>query len=148
MKKNNIINILIALIIIIIVILIIYSITQNQNRKNYGIRPLTHTEIKTKQLNKEDFILIVSRKNCSHCISYKPKVERIAQDNQIIVYYIDLETVKDEEKFLKEYKLSGSTPMTLFFKKGKETSILNRIEGDLKDELIINKFKEMGFIEK
>ena len=38
--------------------------------------------------------------------------------------------------------------MTLFFKKGKETSILNRIEGDLKDELIINKFKEMGFIEK
>lgn len=148
MKKNNILNILITLIIIIIVILIAHSIIQNQNRKNYGIRQLTYTEIRKKQLNKENFILIVSRKNCSHCISYKPKVERIAQDNQIIVYYIDLETVKDEEKFLKEFKLKGSTPTTLFFKNGKETSILNRIEGDLKEELIITKFKEMGFIEK
>ena len=144
--KKNILNILIALISILILILIIYSISQNN--KNYGLKPITNEEIKEKQQQEEDFILIITSKDCAHCASYKPKINKIAKNNQIIVYYLDLETIKKSERktFLKELKLSGTTPITMFFKKGKETSILNRITGDLDSKIALEHFKEMGFI--
>ena len=145
--KKNILNILIALVSILILILIIYNISQNN--KNYGLKPITHTEIKEKIKQEEDFILIITSKDCSHCASYKPKVKRVAKDNHLTVYYIDLETIKKSERknFLEDLKLNGTTPITMFFKNGKETSILNRITGDLDQKIIIKYFKEMGFIE-
>ena len=51
------------------------------------------------------------------------------------------------KRFLKEFKLNGATPLTLFFENGKEKSILNRIEGDLSSKIVIEKMKKMGFIE-
>ena len=47
---------------------------------------------------------------------------------------------------MNEFNLENATPMTLFFIKGKETSILNRIEGDLSIKTVKETFKKMGFI--
>ncbi len=142
-KKKN--NLLIGLIIIFIIIVGILLIN-NINNKPGELVKITYKEIEQKLNNKEDFILIVSRSNCSHCISYKPKVNQIAKDYKITVYYIDYDEEKKKEELLNKLKLDGSTPMTLFIKDGKETSVLQRLEGDLETEKIIKKFKEMGFI--
>ena len=142
--KSNLITGILILIIIIISILLI----NNQNKKTGELKQITYKQILQKVEKKEDFILIVSKSNCSHCMSYKPKVEIIAKDYNITVYYIDFdkEKEKDTDEFLKEFKLDGSTPMTLFIKDGKETSILKRLEGDVESNKIINRFKEMGFL--
>lgn len=142
-KKNKILLIAIILFIALITILII------NKPKEGNLTSITYNEIKEKINNKEDFILIISQTTCSHCASYKPKVETVTKEYGIEVYYIDYdkETKETQTKLLDELNLSGATPMTLFFIDGKEKSILNRIEGDTSNNKIITTFKKMGFIE-
>ena len=54
----------------------------------------------------------------------------------------------NEEKFLKDFNLSGATPTTIFIKEGTESSVLNRMEGDVTVKKAVEKFKKMGFIEE
>ena len=140
-------GITVILITIIIILLAIIFFILNPSKTNGSLQQITYEEIQTKKQKKEDFILIVSRSDCSHCLTYKPKVKQIAEDYNIVVYYIDYDHTNNPVEFLKEFNLSGATPMTLFFKNGKESSVLNRIEGDLATSIIKEKFKKMGFIE-
>lgn len=144
MKDNN--KIFITIITILILIISFLLINKITNSNKGDLKPITFNEIQEKKANKEDFILIVSQSTCSHCASYKPKVKQITKDYGITVYYIDLDLEKDEDKVINELHLSRSTPMTLFFIDGKETSILNRLEGDLGTKTVLNQFKKLGFI--
>ena len=143
-KRKNIIIVSSLILISIIGIVLISSITAS----NGTLKKINYKELTKKINNKENFVLIVSRTDCSHCMSYKPKVNQIAKDNNLIIYYIDFDEEKNKDKFLKEYNLDGSTPITLFIKNGKETSLLNRLEGDLEEEKVIERLKKMGFIKK
>ena len=62
------------------------------------------------------------------------------------MYYIDIDLEDKKGEFLQQFKLSGATPTTLFFKNGTETSVFNRLEGDLPNTMVIEKLKELGFI--
>ena len=147
MKKNN--NNLLAsisiFIIIIVASLLIISIL-NPNKGN--LIGLNYKEINNKIKNKDSFILVVSQSTCSHCAEYKPKLESIAKKYKIDIYYIDydLETKNNRNKFLNSFKLDGSTPITIFIKKGEMTNLFDRIEGDVSKESAIKKFKKLGFI--
>lgn len=144
MKKNNILILGIIFTILVIVFLFLVKV----DNPNLNLVQIKYAELIEKVENEEDFILIVSRSTCSHCEEYKPKVSAIAHDNNIKVYYIDfdLENKKNQEKFLDEFNQTGETPITVFFKGGKETSVLNRIEGTVDSNVITEKFKKMGFI--
>lgn len=141
--KNKIIVIATISIIIILSIILVFN---NNNSKFTNLKEITYKEILKKQDNKEDFILIISRSNCSHCNTYKPKVDEIARKHNLTIYYINTDTLSNKEEFKEEFKLNNATPLTLFFKNGKETSILNRIEGDLSTKTVENQFKKMKFI--
>lgn len=145
MKNKNLIMISSILLIIIVSALLIINIITPQKG---NLISLNYNEITNKIKKKDSFILIVSRSTCSHCSEYKPKVESIAKKYNIDIYYIDfdLETKDNQEKFLDEYKLDGSTPITLFINNGKQTNLFDRIEGDISKETAIEKFKKMGFI--
>lgn len=141
-KKNHIFIIAIIILIAIISTLIINNLNKGELIK------LNYNEITKKIDNQEDFILVVSKSTCSHCATYKPKLKKIAKDYKIKIYYIDYdnESQENQDKLLKNLNLDGSTPITLFIKEGKETSVLNRLEGDLSSTKVIEKFKKMGFI--
>ena len=142
--KNKITIVLTILIIIILSVIVIFN---NKNNSEFtNLKEITYKEIIKKQDNKEDFILIISRSNCSHCNTYKPKVDEIARKHNLIIYYINTDTLSNKEEFKEEFKLNNSTPLTLFFKNGKETSILNRIEGDLSIKTVEKQFEKMEFI--
>ena len=146
MNKKNIILILsIILLISIITFLII-----NNNQPKGSLTEITYKDIKEKIKNKEDFILIVSRSTCSHCATYKPKIKTITKKNNLNIYYIDYdyESKTNQDKLLDELDLDGSTPITMFFKNGKETSLMDRLNGDLSETKVIDKLKKMGFIKK
>ena len=144
MKKN-----IIIIISIILLLAIITSLIINKQSKGEFIK-LNYKEIKEKLNNKEDFILVISRTTCSHCLEYKPKVQEISINYNIKTYYIDIdeETKTNKEKLLEELDLDGSTPITLFIKNGKEASLMDRINGNQSKQKTIEKFKKMGFIKK
>lgn len=145
MKKNNTLYIILTIILIAIISILIIN---NNNQPKGEYREITYNEINKKIENKETFILIVSQSTCSHCATYKPKIKIIAEDYGINAYYIDINLEKNKETFLKEFKLSGTTPTTIFINNGKEKSVLNRLEGDLESSVVIEKLKKMGFIKE
>lgn len=144
-KNKSIYAIAIILFIIIIATLLIVNIT---TEKKGELISLNYKEIKEKVINKDNFILVVSQSTCSHCANYKPKLTTIAKKYNINIYYIDydLEKTKDQKEFLEEYDLDGSTPVTIFIKKGRQTKLFDRIEGEVSKEKTISIYKKMGFI--
>lgn len=145
MKKKNIIFIIAIILLITIISLLIF------NKQTKGeFTKINYNQIKEKIKNKDNFILIVSRTTCSHCLDYKPKVKEITKEYNIKVYYIDYdeESKTNQDKLLNDLNLDGSTPITMFFKKGEETSLMDRLNGDLSKSKVIEKLKKMGFIKK
>ena len=142
MKAKNII-----ILIIIIIILIGITLVFINNSKNNLIK-LDYDEIIEKIDNKDSFVLVISRTNCSHCASYKPKLKKVANKYNIKIYYIDTDLLDKDTltKFNTKLSFDGSTPTTVFIKNGEEETTATRIEGDVPVERIIDKLKKNGFI--
>ena len=96
--------------------------------------------------NKEDFILVLSQTWCGHCTNYKPKVEKVANNYKIVVYFIEYNLLSEDDKnILNGYIDFYSTPTTVFFNDGIE--ILDaRISGDIDIDEIENIFRNNGYI--
>lgn len=142
MKKKIIISILITIILITLLTIIIIYVDKNNLIK------LNYDELIEKINNKDNFVLCISASYCSHCQDYKPKLKKVANSYDILIYYINIdELTKDEyETFKKEFSFDGSTPITIFIKEGEEKTTATRIEGDVNTEKIITKLKANGFI--
>lgn len=147
-KKSLIIEF--VFIVLISIILIVLLSGNKMDNSEYDLIKVNYNEFIDKIDNEDSFILVVSQSTCSHCATYKPKLKKIASEYGINIFYIDYDTESDDiqKKFLNDFKLSGSTPTTIFIKEGKEISLLNRLEGDLTVEKITNHFEKMGFIKK
>ena len=146
MKKNK-KRFIIAIIslIVIIVGLFVYNFFFKSK-----LIELNVDEIIEKMNNKESFVLCVSQTECEHCRNYKPKLEKIAVEYDIDLFYIDINKYKKEEidSFKKKITFDGSTPVTAFIIDGEETSASTRINGDAKKSNVIEKLKKFGFIEE
>ena len=98
--------------------------------------------------NKEDMVLLISQTDCIHCISYKPKLEDMANKHKVDIYYIDVDLLsKEEHSELEKYINYNGTPTTVFLKNGEETSAATRINGDASRNKIEKKLKSNGFID-
>lgn len=146
-NKSNIFYIIVVIAIILIAFILIATLS-NTNKAN--LISLTYKQVEEKIDNEDSFILVVSQSTCTHCTTYKPKLEKISNDYDIDIFYIDydLENKDTQKEFLEEFDLDGSTPITIFIKDGKQTNLFDRLEGDVSESKAIEKFKEMGFIEK
>jgi len=93
-----------------------------------GLHELTYAEYQEKIDNNEQFVVIIERATCSHCVEYMPVAEDFADDNEVPLYYVDTDTFSDEDltgfeksiTFLKEKNGDWGTPTTLV-QAGKET---------------------------
>ena len=141
MKKK----ITLKLILILVVITLILVAVNNKS----VLEELNYNEITNKIDNKETFILCITATDCIHCQKYKPKLEKISKEYNITIYYtnIDKLTKEEYETFKKEFSFDGGTPVTLLIKNGTENTTATRIEGNVKEEKIINKLKTNGFIQ-
>ena len=146
MKKNN--NLIWIIAIVILVLLVAFLIINKAISKG-DLVELTYDEFTEKIDNEESFVLCVSRTTCSHCATYKPKLENVAKDYGIDLYYIDIDKYSDEEQeeFVKVINFNDTTPTTVFLKNGKETTASNRINGDVSTSRIIDKLKSNDFID-
>lgn len=140
MKLNN--KIIISCIIVFVIIL---SILYYVNVKEGQLIELTYNELVEKINNKDNFVMCISRTTCSHCADYKPKLKEVAKENNIDIYYIDIDKYNEEE-FSNLISFDGSTPTTIFIKNGDEETTSNRINGDVSKNKIIQKLKSNGFL--
>ncbi len=145
MKKRS--NIFIGVCIVLLIVVVGGLVFNRINRKGEFIE-LTYSDVMKKIDNKEDLVLCISRTTCSHCESFKPKLEKVAKEYGINLYYIDIDKYSDKEQ--KEFEgiinYGGSTPTTVFLRDGEESTTSNRINGDASSDRIISKLRSNEFI--
>lgn len=140
-------NKVIILVSVCLVVLIGSIIADRIMGKSY-FNEISVDEIMEKIENKEDVLLLISQTTCTHCISYKPKLEEVANEHKVEIYYIDVDLLSEEESTELKSKVNySSTPVTVFLKNGEETTAANRINGDASKDKILKKLKNNGFID-
>lgn len=144
MKNKNKIYILAS---ICFILLIIFGILNIKDKKSY-FKEIKYDKVIEKIDNKESFVLVLSQTTCSHCMDYKPKVESVANEYKLTIYYLEtnLLSKKETEKFKKYITYTG-TPTTVFIINGEEKTVANRIDGSVAESKIIEKLKSNGFID-
>ena len=132
---------------ICLIILIGGLILDRGMSKSY-FKEIKSEEVIEKINNKDDFILVISQTTCSHCAEYKPRIEKVANDKKIIIYYMEFDKLSDSDKVeFKKYINFDGTPVTVFIKKGEEKTAATRINGSASTEKILAKLKSNGFID-
>ena len=112
-----------------------------------NFKELSYSELNKKMENNETFFFVVIKDGCQHCEAFIPKVEEVLKEYDIVGYKLNYSNLseKDDEEFFEKFGISA-TPTTVFIKDGKEISILQRIEGNVSKEKLIDKLKKNDFI--
>ena len=97
--------------------------------------------------NNESFPLVIGSSTCSTCSMFKPTMESFISKYQVDVRYIDLSKLSEDEKNKLGSDLNfQSTPTTIFFENGKQTSVYYRIVGSESLNGVVSAYKRMGYI--
>ncbi len=108
---------------------------------------ISYNEFKKLVENKESFPLVIGSSTCSACSLFRPTMEAFIKKYDIDVKYIDISKLSEDEN--NEFTtIIGfkSTPTTVFFKDGEQTSVYDRIVGSEDMNTVISSYKRMGYI--
>ena len=90
---------------------------------------------------------VLSKTECPYCQMYIPKIKKISEEYKINTYYVETDTFTAEESSAFSNLINyNATPTTVFIKNGEELSKATRINGNVSEQKIINKFKSNDFI--
>jgi thiol-disulfide isomerase/thioredoxin len=69
--------------------------------------------------NGETFVILISQRDCGHCVAFKPDYNQAMKENNIIGYELDVQMLNqtDRSDFLSRFNIS-STPTTMIFTNG------------------------------
>lgn len=110
--------------------------------KNY-IHEISYKEYQKLIDNKETFVLEVMKNDCSACQGIRPKLQKITKKYKVEIKFIDLKKLSQEEN---DSLGVGATPTIIFYTNGEEETTTARIEGNISEKRIIEKFKASNFI--
>ena len=151
MKENVIKCAVIAIVIAAIAGLIYAAVAINKQKKETDkhLVEITVKELQEKIEKQETFVLVITRTDCSHCEAFKPVVKDVFKEYNIYGYEINTANIADEDKELYTDLVTNvdGTPTTLFFKKGEETTVSNRLVGEVKRDKLVNRLRALGYIE-
>ncbi len=137
----------IILILLIIIGISIFFIMNKDDSKLSNIMNISINELQNKYDNKETFIVVLTQTGCSHCEKYLPNLNKVLKDNNLTAFELNTTNLSDDEKAtLARYISYSGTPTTVFIKNGEEETALNRLVGDLSQEKITERLKNMGYI--
>ena len=134
--------------ILFILLICLILITGCEKKTKGKLITIDYKELKEKIENKDSFILVVTRTDCSHCAVYIPRLEKVLKDYELTAYQIEVDTWTNEEKDdLSDICNVSGTPTTIFIENGEEKNTSSRLVGERTQEQIIKRFKAMGYIE-
>ncbi len=93
-------------------------------------------------------VTTLAQTTCSWCNQFKPVIQKVAEDNNVEVVWIDVDTIASEEEKNSlfgtfEQLQSFGTPYTIITQNGE---IKGEISGYVDEAELINTFKEYGVI--
>ena len=99
--------------------------------------------------DKESFVLFIGSATCTHCDAYKVTINKVIEDYDVDIKYIDISKLSDSEvsSLQAKFPFSG-TPTTVFVEKGEEESTFNRIEGEASYSEVVDALKENEYIKE
>lgn len=137
----------VILLIIICLVVLIGGIIYDRVFNTSKLIEITYEKLVDKINNKDTFVLLISQTECSHCLAYKPKLDKVAKRYDLNIYVIEVDLLdEDDTTELKKHFNYDGTPNTIFVKNGEETTAANRIVGSASEEKIIAKLKSNGYI--
>lgn len=124
-KKNKVIFIVAALIILFVVSIVLTPKATEYLKDNVSV-----AEWKAASEKDEYTIVTLAQTTCSHCVAFKPYVQKFVEKYDVNWYWIEVNLLEE-----KDYNIIGETfedftgtPYTAIMKKGK---ILNTINGEV-----------------
>ena len=117
--------------------------------KGKSYHELSYDEEMQKMEQKETFVLYIGSSNCSACEKFKPTLEQVITEYDLMVYYIDVAKLTDEQanKFVTVINFGNATPKVYFIEEG-DYSQYKAIRGAEDYETVVTKFQQSGYIEK
>ena len=131
--------------LIAMVILGLFGITGCQKYTTYT--EISYQQLKEKMDAKDTFVLVVGSATCTACSNYKMTMEQVIKAKQVEIFYIDLNKLTSEEdaKLYSEFVVTSS-PTTIFFDKGEQEPVINRIVGSADYDKIIEALEKRGYL--
>ena len=132
---KNLKNIIVFILIFGGIIGIFFGVIQKKETDLFN--EISIEEYNEKVADKKDFILYIHSPTCSHCLDFKPKLNKIIKKKHVTVFGMDMS--KEENRA--DNLVKDGTPVLIIFKGGEE---VNRQIGDkteketlefLKDEI-------------
>ena len=132
---------------IVLLLLLAFFVTACSIGNKGHLVSLSYKEFNEKLGNKDTFFIEVVQDGCSHCASFTPKLKSVLEDYDVVGYQLNITSISDEDynDFYSKFGISA-TPTIFFINKGEETSILQRIEGNVSEEKVISKLQTNGYI--
>ena len=153
-KKNDLI---LVLVLVLVLILGFFVMSGEKVEPSYklpltlegepGLKQLSYLEYQEMVDNDEEFVLIIERATCSHCVTFMPIAEKFATDNNVPMYYVDTDTFTEDDwisfeksnSYLKKNSGSWGTPTTIVLA-GSE--VVDYIEGTTTAEKLLDLYNE------
>ena len=133
--------------IFICICLLLLFISGCGNKKLNGYHEISYDEYVKLKENNDTFPLVIGRETCSACAMFKGTMEKFIQKYGVDVRYIDISKLSDEESKLLTSEMNiTSTPTTVFFKDGEQTSVYYRIVGAGSMDSVVEAYKRMGYL--
>lgn len=107
---------------------------------------VSYDELANKFKEKQSFILYLGSSNCSHCMEFRPTLDKVVSDYNLDVYYLNMAKISENQykEISKKVNFEG-TPSVLEVKNG-EAFYTKRIVGVKDEEATIDYFKSIGAI--
>lgn len=134
----------------IVIIVLVSGCGSSKNKER--LIDISYDELNEKIENNDTFILEIVQDGCPHCANFTPIFTSVLEEYDLTAYSINIHVNKigDEnlQEFLNTYGQDLGTPTVIFFKDGKETSTMQRMEGEKNKSQIISKLKTNGYIKE
>ena len=143
-------NILITVgVILVFAFVFIVSIKQeekiNREAAKVKLHEITIDKLNQKLNSDERFVLLLGRPDCSHCVAFKPIITKVANDKNIDVYYLNVDTIETLEDWESIWGLveQEGTPTVAVIEKQK---LVLSSAGELTEDQLIEFFEKAGVL--
>lgn len=117
------------------------------NSEKGNVVEISYNEFAQKIKNRESFVIYVGSATCGHCSTFLPTLEKVVEEKELTVYYIDKSklTTNQSNAVTKKVDLQG-TPTLCSIKDGKADTN-NNLVGAKDYDTTLKFFKATGHIE-
>ena len=143
-------NILITVgVILVFAFVFIVSIKQeekiNREAAKVKLHEITIDKLNQKLNSDERFVLLLGRPDCSHCVAFKPIITKVANDKNIDVYYLNVDTIETLEDWESIWGLveQEGTPTVAVIEK---QQLVLSSAGELTEDQLIEFFEKAGVL--